>query len=317
MAPKTLLVRADFYERHRERLKELAPNVRFLTFHDREEMLQKLPEADGLYGASPREDILERATRLRWVHMRSAGVDRYMPRALAERGITLTKGSGAYDIPIAEHVLAMMFAFARGLHRFIRNQIAGVWDRSYRPVQLAGKTLGVYGMGSIGTELARKAHGLGMRVYGIAYHPRPAPGFVEALWTPDRLDDLLEVSDFFAVCVPLTEATRGMFGRREFQRMKRTAYFFNIGRGATVRQDELIEALQAGEIAGAGLDVTDPEPLPPDSPLWKMENVILTPHISGSSDQTEQRADAIVLENIRRFAHDEPLLNVVHPDLGY
>jgi phosphoglycerate dehydrogenase-like enzyme len=313
----TILLRREFYEKHAERLRALAPNARFLTFTDRDEMLALLPEAEGLYGASPREDILDRCPKLRWLHMRSAGVDRHIPEELGARGIALTKGSGAYDIPISEHILAMMLSFTRGLPRYLRNQLERKWDRGAPILQLAEKTLGIYGMGSIGTELGRKAHALGMRVYGLALNPRPKPDFVEALWTPDRLDDLLRVSDFLADCAPLTSATENRFGEREFRLMKPTAYFFNIGRGGTVDQDALIRALQDGVIAGAGLDVTHPEPLPPESPLWDMPNVILTPHVSGGSDGTDNRADEIVLENIRRFAADEPLRNVVSYEHGY
>ena len=137
------------------------------------------------------------------------------------------------------------------------------------------------------------------------------------VWTPNRLDDMLAVSDFVAACAPLTEHTRGRFGKREFGLMRDTAYFFNIGRGAVVVQADLERALADGRLAGAGLDVTDPEPLPADSPLWGMENVILTPHVSGGSDGTPQRVADIVLENIRRFCAGEPLLNVVDPDHGY
>lgn len=313
----TILLRSEFYDKYAERLSSLAPNARFLTFSNREEMLALLPEADALYGASPREDILDRCPKLRWIHMRSAGVDRQMPHELAARGIVLTKGSGAYDIPISEHLLAMMLAFARGLPRYLRNQQEHRWDRGAPLVQLAGKTLGIYGMGSIGTELARKAHALGMRVYGTALRPRPKPDFVEALWTPERLDDLLRLSDFLANCVPLTPATEKRFGEREFALMKPTAYFFNVGRGGTVDQAALIRALQKGLLAGAGLDVTSPEPLPPDSPLWEMPNVLLTPHVAGTSDGTEARADEIVLENIRRFCAGEPLRNVVDSEHGY
>jgi len=313
----TILLRREFYEKYADRLSRLAPNARFIPFTDREEMLAHLPEAEGLYGASPREDILDKCPKLRWIHMRSAGVDRHIPHQLAARGITLTKGSGAYDIPISEHILAMMLAFTRGLPRYLRNQLQRTWDRGEPILQLAGKTLGIYGMGSIGTELARKAAALGMRVFGLVLNPRPKPDFLEALWTPDRLDDLLRVSDFLANCAPLTPATEKRFGKREFSLMKPTAYFINIGRGGTVDQEALIEALQKGIIAGAGLDVTSPEPLPPENPLWEMPNVILTPHVAGTSDGTESRADEIALDNIRRFAAGEPLRNVVNYEQGY
>ncbi|MBM3215443.1 D-2-hydroxyacid dehydrogenase [Candidatus Poribacteria bacterium] len=317
MSEVTILLRREFYEQHRARLHSLAPSARFETFADRDEMLAKLPTADALYGASPRDDILVKCPRLKWLHMRSAGVDKHIPDALSARGITLTKGSGAYDIPISEHILAMMLALARGLPRYIRNQSESRWDRGGGILQLHGRTLGVYGMGSIGTELGRKARALGMVVHGIALRPRTKPSFARALWTPDRLDDLLALSDHLAVCVPLTAATEKLFGAREFGLMKPTAFFYNIGRGGTVVQEALIDALRSGGIAGAGLDVTDPEPLPMDSPLWSMPNVVVTPHVSGTSDGTDARADRIVLENIRRFATGEPLLNVVSYEHGY
>jgi phosphoglycerate dehydrogenase-like enzyme len=312
-----ILVREEFYARHRQRLDALRPPARFLTFRDRGEMLGHAPEAEAAHGAALGDGFLDAAPRLRWVHVRSAGVDRTMAAQLAARGITLTKGSGAFDIPISEHILAMMLAFTRGLPTFLRNQTRHEWDRRLDIVQLAGKALGIYGMGSIGTELGRKAHALGMTVFGIALHERPTPDFAEALWTPDALDDMLPLVDFLAICVPLTDATRGRFGRREFALMRPTAYVFNIGRGGTIVQDDLIEALRTGAIAGAGLDVTSPEPLPTDSPLWDMPNVILTPHVSGHSDGTDQRADEIFIENIRRFAAGEPLRNVVDPHHGY
>lgn len=316
--PVTILLREEFYREFRDKLHAMAPNARFPTFADRDEMRAKIADADGLYGASPREDILDACPRLRWLHMRSAGVDRQIPDELAARGIVLTKGSGAYDTPISEHILAMMFAFARAIPRFIQNQRERRWDGGNRQfLQLANKTLGIYGMGSIGTELAKKANALGMTVYGIALRPRPKPDFVEALWTPERKEDLVRVADFLAVCCPLTDATRDCFGAGEFALMKPTAYIFNIGRGGTIVTDALVEALRENRLAGAGLDVTAPEPLPADHPLWDMPNVIITPHVSGSSDGTDAAANEIVLENIRRFAAGEPLLNVVNYEHGY
>lgn len=313
----TILIREAFYADNESRLAALAPNADFLTFDDRDDMLSKLPRAHALYGGSPREDVLDRCPNLRWVHMSSAGVDRYLPRQLADRGVTLTRGSGAYGVPISEHVLAMMLAFTRGLPQYIRQQTRRQWERTAPISEISGKTLGVYGMGDIGSDLARKAHALGMRVYGVARREREAPDYVEELWTSDRLDDLLRAADFLAACAPLTDATRGRFGTREFALMKDTAYFFNIGRGAVAVQADLERALTDGEIAGAGLDVTDPEPLPAESVLWDMENVILTPHVSGGSDGTPDRVTEIVLDNVRRFAAGEPLMNVVDPEHGY
>ncbi len=312
-----ILVRGAFYRQFEQRLKEAAPNARFILFEDRAEMLERLPKADALYGGSPREDMLDRCAKLRWIHMRSAGVDRYFPQQLAQRGIALTNGSGAYDIPIAEHVFAMALSLTRQINLHIRNQLEKRWERGDRPADLYGKNLGVYGMGSIGTRVAQIGAAFGMKAYGVARRGRSKPDFAEALWTPDRLDDLLRLSDLFVVCLPLTNATRNCVGAREFGLMKQTALFFNIGRGATVNAAALTRALTEGQIAGAGLDVTNPEPLPVESPLWDMPNVILTPHVSGSSAVSAERGEEIAIENIRRFAAGEPLLNLVDPQHGY
>ena len=156
-----------------------------------------------------------------------------------------------------------------------------------------------------------------MRAYGVTRRPKTTPPFMEALWTEEGFDEFLALSDVVVMCAALTEATRGRFGAREFGLMKPSSYFINMCRGQTVVQDDLIAALESGSIAGAGLDVTDPEPLPDGSPLWNMPNVIITPHVSGLSDGTEERADDIVFENIRRFAGGEPLVNVVDPNEGY
>lgn len=312
-----ILVRGAFYRQFERQLKEAAPNARFIPFEDRAEMLELLPKADALYGGSPREDMLDRCAKLRWIHMRSAGVDRYFPQELAKRGIALTNGSGAYDIPIAEHVFAMALALTRRIHLYICNQIEKRWERGETPADLYGKNLGIYGMGSIGTRVAQIGAAFGMKAYGVARRERSKPDFAEALWTPERLDDLLGMSDLFVVCLPLTNATRNCVGAREFGLMKPTALFFNIGRGATVNAAALTRALTEGQIAGAGLDVTNPEPLPVESPLWNMPNVVLTPHVSGSSAVSAARGEEIAIENIRRFAAGEPLLNVVDPQHGY
>ena len=317
MQPVTLLVRPEFLEQYRSRLTDVAPNATFVTFMTHQEMLDALPNVDGLYGGSPGPDILERSGRLKWIHMRRAGVERDEPEKLAAHGITLTKGSGAFDVPIAEHVLAMTLALARGIPKYVRHQASGTWDRDFPHMTLADKVLGVYGVGSIGTEVARKAHLLGMRSFGVTRRNKARPDFMEALWTEERLDDMLGIADVVVMCAALTDQTRARFGAREFELMKPTAYFMNISRGATVVTDDLIAALESGSIGGAGLDVTDPEPLPPDSPLWQFPNVIITPHISGLSDRTERDADDILIENIRRFAAGEPLLNAVDPVAGY
>ena len=324
METPTILVSAALMERFGRHFRAAAPNADFLVFADQADMVANLHKAHGVClvgdlrsevnGRRVGDIAVADCPQLRWVQTASAGVDQFMPKELAARGIVLTNGSGAAAPAIAEHVLSMMFAFSRGLVGYMRTQAAHKWD--HRPgapaIEMSGKTLSIYGVGRIGTELAWRAHALGLKVYGVNLPTRPKPDFMEALWAPTRLDDLLAKADFFAACIGLTDGTKHLFAAREFGLMKSSAYFINIGRGGTVDQNAMIDALQSGKIAGAGLDVVTPEPLPDESPLWDMPNVIITPHVAGASDEGHHRADEIFLENIRRFAAGETLMNVVN-----
>jgi phosphoglycerate dehydrogenase-like enzyme len=256
---------------------------------------------------------------------------------LIEHPCTLTNMRGLFSDVIADHVMGYVICFARNFHRYIRNQLAARWepvggeserasfaagpgtvsaiDRAHR--HLGDLTVGIVGLGQIGSEIARRALAFGMRVLAVDPAQDRAPGGVAALWKPDRLADLLSESDFVAVAAPHTPQTVKMFRRPQLRQMKRTAYFINIGRGATVDLADLTAALQAGEIAGAGLDVYETEPLPADHPLWKLENVILTPHVAGYSPRIAERHLAVLLDNIGRFVRDEPLVNVANKALWF
>jgi phosphoglycerate dehydrogenase-like enzyme len=237
---------------------------------------------------------------------------------------------GLFSDVIADHVFGYVLCFARNLHRYIRRQLGARWepvggeaerstfaagpgqvsaiDRAH--LHLADLTLGVVGLGQIGSEIARRGLGFGMRVVAVdPAAPTPPPG-VAALWRPDRLDDLLATSDFVVVAAPHTPETVKLLRRSQFRRMKPTAYLINIGRGVIVDLADLTAALQAGEVAGAGLDVFETEPLPASHPLWRMENVIITPHVAGASPRIAERHLEVLLDNIRRFRAGEPLRNV-------
>jgi phosphoglycerate dehydrogenase-like enzyme len=222
---------------------------------------------------------------------------------------------------MAEHVLAMMLGWARGLHFYIPERAAGRWTRELpapgRMLTLEGKTVLVVGLGGIGTEVARRAHALGMRVTATRASGREGPPFVSYVGLPDELGRLAAEADFVVNTVPLTAATTGMFDAKFFAAVKRGAFFVNVGRGRSVVQDELIAALRDGRLGGAGLDVTDPEPLPADSPLWQLPNVILTPHVSAQSDVDDAARFAIAAENLRRYVAGERLLSVVDVAKGY
>lgn len=286
-----------------------------------------LAEAEVLYGFLPRGEqllgLLARVPRLRWFQATSAGIDRLdaagLLPALKSRGITITNVSGLHATPIGEYVLGVMLMFAKGAHRFVRAQSRREWLR-YMPAELRGKTVGVVGMGAIGTEVARLAKAFGCRVLAIrrsASERRSDSPFADELLPPADLRYLLGESDFVVLATPLTSETRHLIGEAELRAMKPTACIINIARGAIIDEAVLVRALKEGWIAGAGLDVFEQEPLPEESELWGMENVILSPHISGGTEIYNERALEIFRENLRRYLDGRPLMNVVDPVRGY
>jgi phosphoglycerate dehydrogenase-like enzyme len=302
------------------RVRAAAPGMRILVTRDRARIEAALDEIEIVAGGFPR-DLLSRARNLRWFQQWGAGADwllRY-PGAV-ELDFVLTNASGVHPIPISEHILAFLLALARGLHRAMRAQVRREWipqDQHEGLFELAGKTMLLVGVGAIGERTAEVAQALGMRVLGVRRDPSASAPAVEAMFGPDQLLELLPQADFVVLTVPLTHATRGMIGEQELRAMKPTAYIVNIGRGGTIQEDALVQALQEGWIAGAGLDVFETEPLPDDSPLWAMENVIITSHYAGLTPRYHERAMEIFLDNLRRYQAHEPLRNVVDKKLGY
>jgi phosphoglycerate dehydrogenase-like enzyme len=259
--------------------------------------------------------LVAETSNLQWIHTISAGVEHVLFPDLVESEIVLTNASGVFDVPIAETVLGYMLAVAKRLPDFLAQQRDHRWEKQ-RLEELRGQCVGVVGMGSIGTEVARLCQAFGMTVLGLQRHPEPSEHADEVLPT-ERLPDLLARSDFVVIATPLTDETRGMIGAPELAAMKPDGWLINIARGAIVDQPALIEALEAEEIGGACLDVFVEEPLPEESPLWDLPNTILTPHNSWSSPHLEERAADLFLENLERYVAGEPLLNVVDKEAGY
>ena len=298
--------------------------------------LREIADAEAFYGKITPE-LLTAATRLQWVQSLTASLEHYMFPELVEHPCRLTNMRGLYSDVIASQVFGYMVCFARNLHHYIRRQGEARWeavggeaartgittgpvvqsaiDRAH--MHLADATLGVVGLGEIGLEVARYGVAFRMRVLAVDAVQKPPPEGVEALWPLERLPELLAESDFVVVAAPHTPETEKMFRRSLFQQMKRTAYFINIGRGVTVDLADLTAALEAGEIAGAALDVFETEPLPSSNPLWKMENVIITPHVAGAAPRVAQRHLEVLLENVRRFSQGEELKNVVNKAKWY
>lgn len=295
-----------------------APGVRLLISRDREDFRRLLPAADVVYGGRVRADELPLAGRLRWIHADIAGVEGWPFAALKERGILLTNSRGLHAPSVADHTLLLILALVRNLPACLRSQAERRWA-PVEPPELGGMTLVIVGYGHLGREIARRGLASGMRVIALRRDAPRAAGQddgVEIL-SAGALPEVLASADILVLACPLTEETRGSIDARALRRMKPSAYLINVARGEVVVEKDLVQALQEGWIAGAGLDVFAEEPLPPDSPLWELPNVIITPHIAGLLRDYDARAAALFRDNLRRFAAREPLLNVVDLDRGY
>jgi phosphoglycerate dehydrogenase-like enzyme len=279
----------------------------------------QIAAADATLGVCSAE-VLTQAQHLQWIQVTTAGVDRCVqqPR-LQERHVLLTNTQRAMGPSMAEHALAMMLALSRHFEYFLKEQQQGNWAHEAAPqlADLDGKTVLVVGLGGIGTEVARRAHALGMRVTATRASSRSGPDFVSYVGLPDELPKLAKDADFIVNCAPLTPQTTGIFNREFFATLKPGAYFISVARGRSTVTADLIAALSSGHLAGAGLDVVDPEPLPADSPLWHLPNVIITPHVSAKTTVSGEQRDLIVVENLRRYAAGEPMLSVVDLERGY
>jgi phosphoglycerate dehydrogenase-like enzyme len=319
------------------RIKATADPMAVFNAGDEAAALREMPDADAFFGKIT-PPLLAAAQRLRWVQAPTASLEHYLFPELAAHPCVLTNMRGLFSDVIADQVFGYVLCFARNLHLYIRQQTQARWapvggeaervafstgpgtvnaiDRAHR--HLADMTLGVVGLGSIGSEVARRGLAFGMRVLAVDPVRTEAPTGVTALWPVERLPELLAASDFVVVAAPHTPRTAKMFRRDQFRQMKPTAYLINIGRGAIVDLADLTAALQAGDLAGAGLDVFETEPLPADHPLWGLgDKVILTPHVAGYSPRIAGRHLALLLENVRHFVRGEPLKNVVNKNEWY
>ena len=252
----------------------------------------------------------------------SAGVDRYMadPVFVGNNRVVLTNLRGAHGPCIADHVFAMLLSLVRDLRHRSEQQAAAIWDpqdSGRRPRALQEMTLLVVGLGGIGSEVAVRAHGFGMRVLATRRTDAPSPEWIARIGQPDDLVAMLPEADVVVVCAPLTKATENLFDARAFAAMKPGSYFVNIARGKIADTDALVAALRSGHLAGACLDVTEPEPLPASSPLWAMHNVVITPHVASDGQLSDERGYAMLLDNLRRFGKGEELQNVVDRSAGY
>ncbi len=306
-----------------DQLRRDFPQHTFLEAWDHEAIRRQLPEADVAFTPYVDRDVFVRSPRLRWVQAVAVGVGSMLYAEMVASPVVITNARGIRARAIAEHVMGVALALARRLHVAVRRQAEHVWAQTELEGSgaihlLSGRRMGVVGLGAIGGETARLAAAFGMRVSAIRRRVElPLPAGVEDVLPPDRLHDLLGRSDLVVLSPPLTDATRGLIGAAELGAMKPGAFLVNIGRGKLVDDAALVEALRAGSIGGAALDVFMHEPLDPASPYWDLPNVILTPHTSGAMADYWAPLVALFSENLRRFDAAQPLLNVVDKHAGY
>ncbi len=297
------------------RLAEAVPEARVVVAEDRDAAAREIADAEGAFGQLDRE-LLSKARNLRWLQAPFAAppAGYYFPE-LVGHPVKVTNFREIYNDHIGAHILAFVLAFARGLHLYIPRQLRREWKKS--PLEhgdvlhLPETTALIVGVGGIGAEAARLLAAFGVTVLATDARRTEAPEGVSELHPPEALDTLLPRADFVILTVPHTPATEGFFDRARLRRMKKTAFFINIGRGMTTKLDDLVAALEAGEIGGAALDVYEKEPLPADHPLWTMPNVLLTPHMAGHGPYLDERRLEIVIDNCRAFATGGPLRNPV------
>ncbi len=303
-------------------LSEVAPGVEIVPVTSIEEALEAMPGANALLGYCDAA-LVDASAALHWIQAYWAGVEDCTSLESVRAGdYILTNAQHVSSPALAETSIALMMALVRGLDIYYRNQLEGKWVRDVGDpqgtfVELTGRTMLVVGLGGIGTEVAWRAHALGMKVIATRGSRREGPDYVDYVGLGHEVYDLAAQADVVVNAAPLTEQTRDMFNKRFFDQMKSTAFFISVGRGGSTVTGDLIAALENGDIAGAGLDVTDPEPLPDGHPLWSAPRTIITPHTAGRGDRGRDRLFMVVRENLRRYVAGEPMLSVVDIERGY
>ena len=309
-----------------ERIRRRWPEMRVVHLPEYDRLEDELPGTDIFVGFSLRPEQFAWARKLKWIHSTAAGIGQLMYPELRASGIELTNASGVHRIPMAEHILGTLIALARRFPDCVRHQQQARWAQQElwdalrgdaRPRELRGQVLLFIGFGAIGREVAKLAGPFGMHIRAVTHSGRGDPGLAEKFYAPAQLPDALSEADFVVLAAPETPETRKMIGARELARMKRSAYFVNVARGALVDEPALIAALERHTIAGAALDVASQEPLPPESPLWKIENAFITPHMSAVSEHLWTRQTDLLMENLERWFDGRELLNHVDLARGY
>jgi phosphoglycerate dehydrogenase-like enzyme len=312
--PMRLLTRHGLPKETIQRIAAISAQITVAPRARDEQWSNELPQADAVFGSLSGDEVAA-AKNLRWVQYNAAGVEHVLSPQLVASDVQLTNARGCHAAQIAEHVFGLLFGLTRNIGPYAK----APQQRVQRPTELRGLTMGIVGLGSIGHETARRAKAMDMHVLAVDEKPMNGESdrIADEVHSPDWLGEMLKRTDVLVIAAPHTPRSEGMIGREQFALLKPSALLINVSRGKLVKTDALVAALTEKRIAGAGLDVTDPEPLPPDHPLFDQPNVIVTPHIAGQSQFTEQRVQDVLVENVRRYAGGLPLINLVDKHMGY
>lgn len=321
MSKRKLVITYEISEKHKTELKNVLPPSQWEMYIGKEKEIweEHLRDAEIIVGWKKEvEEYLQHNDHLRWIQSWTAGVNNLPLQKLQQKNVLVTRASGVHAYPISETIFAYILGFTRKLHEYIRNQQGKTWHHAYLKEEVHEKTIGLIGVGAIGKETAKIAKAFNMNVLGVRRSGEDTD-YVDKMYTTDELDTVLPLCDYVVVSLPLTTDTKHLFNKEKFALMKDTALFINVGRGDTVHEEDLIDALKNGQIAGACLDVFEEEPLPETSPLWEMKNVIITPHTAGSTEYYKERLiKNIFIPNLKRYLNGEKLqINVVDFSKGY
>ncbi len=307
-----------------DRLTHDFPQIKVVRITNDDSIEQEISDAEIVFTSALSPEQLQAAQKLRWIHSPAAAVHHFLFPEFVNSDVLLTNARDVHGPVVAEHVIALTFALAKRIPAAVRFQQQHVWGQEIawragqRPREVAAATLGLVGLGSIGRSVAKHAAALGMHVIGVREHPEnQKPEFVQEVLPSSRLDELLRCSDYVVLAAPVTRATQGMIGRPQLAKMRPDACLINVGRGALVDEAALVESLRERKIGGAALDVFEKEPLPSDSPLWDLENLLITPHTAGMTEKLWERHYALFSENLRRYLSGQALLALVDKKSGY
>jgi len=311
--PNQVLVLYNMSDEQKKKLESFAPNANFIYETASTVSQDVINASDVILGSLAPAAVCD-SNNLKWMQLWSAGSDVFQKFGKFPKDAILTNGSGAYGLTISEHIIAMIIMLKRKLYVHYQDQLECKWGSGVGEISsIYGSTILILGLGDLGSEFAKKAKVMGANIVGIRRSARPAPDFVDEVHTSDKLDELLPKADILVISVPDTDETRKMINKERLAKLKKSAIVVNVGRGATIDTDAITEALEKGQIAGAALDVTDPEPLPAEHKLWKLPNVLITPHSSGNHNlpETYRRLIEIAIDNFEAYMNDKPMKNIV------